>query len=43
VDKIDNQELAEAVVDRIAHSSYNIYIKGVDSMRKRLGLDAAEA
>jgi len=43
IEKIGNQELAEAVVDRIAHSSYKIYIKGVDSMRKRLGLNAAEA
>jgi len=43
IEKIGNQELAEAVVDRIAHNSYKIYIKGADSMRKRLGLDAAEA
>jgi DNA replication protein DnaC len=42
-DKISDPTVADAVVDRIAHNSYKVFIKGEDSMRKRLGLDSAEA
>lgn len=36
--KIGENTLADAILDRIVHSSYTITIKGTDSMRKRKGL-----
>jgi len=36
--KIGESTLADAILDRIVHSSYTITIEGVDSMRKRKGL-----
>lgn len=36
--KIGESTLADAIFDRIVHSSYTITIEGVDSMRKRKGL-----
>lgn len=36
--KIGESTLADAILDRIVHSSYNITIKGQDSMRKRKGI-----
>jgi DNA replication protein DnaC len=36
--KIGETTLADAIVDRIAHDSYNITISGSDSMRKRKGI-----
>lgn len=37
-DKIGESTLAEAILDRIVHSSYTITIEGRDSMRKRKGI-----
>ena len=37
--KIGEGALAEAILDRIIHSSYNILIDGEDSMRKHKGLN----
>ncbi|WP_410511529.1 IS21-like element helper ATPase IstB [Paenibacillus sp. BR2-3] len=36
--KIGESTLADAILDRIVHSSYTITIEGMDSMRKRKGL-----
>ncbi|WNR45237.1 IS21-like element helper ATPase IstB [Paenibacillus roseipurpureus] len=36
--KIGENTLADAILDRIVHSSYTITIEGMDSMRKRKGL-----
>ena len=36
--KIGESTLADAILDRIVHSSYKITIEGTDSMRKRKGL-----
>ncbi len=36
--KIGESTLADAILDRIVHSSYTITIEGLDSMRKRKGL-----
>lgn len=36
--KIGESTLAEAILDRIVHDSYEIFIGGKDSMRKRKGL-----
>lgn len=36
--KIGESTLADAILDRIVHSSYTITIEGVDSMRKRKGI-----
>ena len=36
--KIGEDTLADAILDRIAHDSYTIFVDGEDSMRKRKGL-----
>ncbi|MBS3939259.1 MAG: IS21-like element helper ATPase IstB [Peptococcaceae bacterium] len=36
--KIGKATLADAICDRIVHDSYNIFISGADSMRKRKGI-----
>jgi len=36
--KIGEGTLADAILDRIVHDSYTIFIDGVDSMRKRKGI-----
>lgn len=36
--KIGESTLADAILDRIVHHSYNITIEGTDSMRKRKGI-----
>jgi DNA replication protein DnaC len=36
--KIGENTLADAILDRIVHSSYTITIEGLDSMRKRKGI-----
>jgi DNA replication protein DnaC len=36
--KIGESTLADAILDRIVHSTYTITIEGIDSMRKRKGL-----
>lgn len=36
--KLGDETMADAIVDRIVHDSYTIVVKGDDSMRKRKGL-----
>jgi len=36
--KIGETTLADAILDRIVHDSYTIFIDGKDSMRKRKGI-----
>jgi len=36
--KINEDTLADAILDRIVHDSYTIYIEGKDSMRKKKGI-----
>jgi len=36
--KIGETPLADAILDRIVHDSYTIFIDGKDSMRKRKGI-----
>jgi len=36
--KIGEDTLADAILDRIVHDSYNIFIEGKDSMRKKKGI-----
>jgi hypothetical protein len=36
--KIGESTLADAILDRIAHNSYKITVEGIDSMRKRKGI-----
>jgi DNA replication protein DnaC len=38
--KIGEDTLADAILDRIVHDSYTIFIEGKDSMRKKKGLKA---
>lgn len=38
--KIGEETLADAILDRIVHDSYTIFIEGKDSMRKKKGLKA---
>lgn len=40
--KIGEDTLADAILDRIIHDSYRIFVKGSVSMRKRKGIDADE-
>lgn len=35
--KIENEPVAEAIVDRLIYNSYTIHIQGSESMRKRIG------
>ena len=41
-EKIGEVTLADAILDRIIHDSYNIFVDGNDSMRKRKGLNTYE-
>ncbi len=41
--KIKEDTLAEAILDRIVHDSYEIFIDGKESMRKHKGLKSQEA
>jgi DNA replication protein DnaC len=36
--KIGEETLADAILDRIVHDSYAIFIEGKDSMRKKKGI-----
>jgi len=38
--KIGEETLADAILDRIVHDSYTIFIEGKDSMRKKMGIKA---
>jgi DNA replication protein DnaC len=38
--KIGEETLADAILDRIVHDSYTIFIDGEDSMRKKKGIRA---
>ena len=38
--RIGEETLADAILDRIVHDSYNIFIEGKDSMRKKKGIKA---
>jgi DNA replication protein DnaC len=37
-EKINEQTMADDILDRIAHNSYHMLIDGEDSIRKRKGL-----
>jgi DNA replication protein DnaC len=42
-EKIGEDTLADAILDRIVHDSYTIFIDGQDSMRKRKGIPTAQS
>jgi DNA replication protein DnaC len=39
-EKISEQTMADAILDRIVHNSYHMLIDGDDSMRKRKGISS---
>ena len=41
-EKLGDGTLAEAILDRIIHNSYDIFIDGAVSMREKLGINAVE-